>query len=326
MTARLTLALAIAGMSCTFAGGSAIAAEAEDYPAKPVRFILAAAPGGGIDIVGRLVAQKLSETWPQAAIAENRPGAGNTVATGLVVKASPDGYTLLVQSLGIAYAGELRKLPFDGGRDLAPIVPVATQPSMLGVHVSVPAKSVHELLQLARSRPGALTYGSAGAGGASHMATELLSSMARIRLVPVQYKGIGPAMTAMLSGEVDLGILGISTMLPHVTSGKIRALGVTGAKRSSLVPDVPTIAEAGLPGYEFEAWYAIFAPAKTPRSIVTKLNADINRLLQQPDARQRLANIGMEPMGGSEEAFAKYFQSEIAKWAKVIREAKISGE
>ena len=150
--------------------------------------------------------------------------------------------------------------------------------------------------------------------------------MAKIRLVPVQYKGIGPAMTAMLSGEVDLGMLGISTMLPHVKSGKIRALGVTGAKRSSLVPDVPTIAEAGLPGYEFEAWYALFAPAKTPRAIVAKLNADVNRLLQQPDTRQRLANIGMEPMGGSEEAFAKYFQAEIEKWAKVIKAAKIAAE
>ena len=325
MAASRMLALLVAATSYALAAAAG-AGEAEEYPVKPVRFIIASAPGGGIDIIGRLVSQKLSETWPQPAIADNRPGAGNTVATGLVVKAPSDGYTLLVQSLGVAYAGELRKLPFDASRDLSPVIPVATQPSMLGVHVSVPAKSVREFLQLARSKPGALTYGSAGAGGASHMATELLSSMAKIRLVPVQYKGIGPAMTAMLSGEVDLGMLGISTMLPHVKSGKIRALGVTGAKRSSLVPDVPTIAEAGLPGYEFEAWYALFAPAKTPRAIVAKLNADVNRLLQQPDTRQRLANIGMEPMGGSEEAFAKYFQAEIEKWAKVIKAAKIAAE
>ena len=325
MAASRMLALLV-GATLYALAAAAGAGEAEEYPVKPVRFIIASAPGGGIDIIGRLVSQKLSETWPQPAIADNRPGAGNTVATGLVVKAPSDGYTLLVQSLGVAYAGELRKLPFDASRDLSPVIPVATQPSMLGVHVSVPAKSVREFLQLARSKPGALTYGSAGAGGASHMATELLSSMAKIRLVPVQYKGIGPAMTAMLSGEVDLGMLGISTMLPHVKSGKIRALGVTGAKRSSLVPDVPTIAEAGLPGYEFEAWYALFAPAKTPRAIVAKLNADVNRLLQQPDTRQRLANIGMEPMGGSEEAFAKYFQAEIEKWAKVIKAAKIAAE
>jgi len=325
MAERLTWLL-VAAMVCAAVPASARAADADEYPTKPVRLILASAPGGGIDIIGRLVAQKLAEVWPQQAIPDNRPGAGNTVATGLVVKAAPDGYTLLVQSLGVAYAGELRKLPFDAARDLAPIVPVATQPSMLGVHVSVPANSVRELLQLARGRPGQLTYGSAGAGGASHMATELLCSMAKIRLVPVQYKGIGPAMTAMLSGEVDLGMLGISTMLPHVKSGKIRALGVTGAKRSALVPDVPTIAEAGLRGYEFEAWYALFAPAKTPRSVVARLNADVNRALQQPDTRQRLAAIGMEPMGGSDEDFSRYFQAEIAKWSKVIREAKIAAE
>ena len=262
----------------------------------------------------------------QQVIPDNRGGAGNTVGTGLVAKAPPDGYTLLVQSMGVAYAGELRKLAFDASRDLTPVIPVASQPSMLGVHASVPARSAREFIQLAKARPAQLTYGSAGAGGASHMATELLSSIAGIRLVAVQYKGIGPAMTAMLSGEVDSGMLGISTMLPYVTSGKMRALGVSGAKRSRLLPDVPTIAESGLPGYEFEAWYALFAPAKTPRAVITKVNNEVNRALQQPDVRQRLAGIGMEPMGGSDEAFAKYFQAEVAKWAKVIRQAKITAE
>jgi tripartite-type tricarboxylate transporter receptor subunit TctC len=325
MAQPLTWALAVAG---GIAAAAAVHAQerADDYPAKPVRLIIASAPGGGIDIVGRLVAQKLGEAWPQQIIPDNRPGAGNTLGTGIVAKAPADGYTLLVQSLGIAYAGELRKLPFDASRDLAPVVPVATQPNMLGVHVSVPAKTARDFIQLAKARPGQLTYGSAGAGGASHMATELLSSMAGIKLVAVQYKGIGPVMTAMLSGEVDSGMLGISTMLPHVKSGKMRALGVTGAKRSALVPDVPTISESGLPGYEFEAWYALFAPGKTPRAVVSKLNAEINRALQQPDVRQRLAALSMEPMGGSEDAFAKYFHAEVAKWAKVIRQAKITAE
>ena len=326
MGGRRASAFALAVLTAIAFITSAYAAESDDYPAKPVRLILAAAPGGGIDIIGRVIAQKLSESWPQQVIPDNRPGAGNTLATGLVAKAAPDGYTLLVQSLGIAYAGELRKLPFDAGRDLAPVVPVSTQPSMLGIHISIPAKSVREFLQLARAKPGRLTYGSAGAGGASHMATELLCSMAKVKLVPVQYKGIGPAMTALLSGEVDSAMLGISTMLPYVKSGKIRALGVTGAQRSSLVPDVPTIAEAGVPGYEFEAWYAIFAPAKTPRSVTAKVNADVNRVLRESDTRQRLAAIGMEPMGGSEEGFARYFHAEIAKWAKVVRDAKISAE
>jgi tripartite-type tricarboxylate transporter receptor subunit TctC len=325
MAQPLTWALAVAAGIAAAAGVHA-QERADDYPAKPVRLIIASAPGGGIDIVGRLVAQKLGEAWPQQMIPDNRPGGGNTLGTGIVAKAPADGYTLLVQSLGITYAGELRKLPFDAARDLTPVVPVATQPNMLGVHVSVPAKTARDFIQLAKARPGQLTYGSAGAGGASHMATELLSSMAGIKLVAVQYKGIGPAMTAMMSGEVDSGMLGISTMLPHVKSGKMRALGVTGAKRSALVPQVPTIAESGLPGYEFEAWYALFAPAKTPRAIVAKLNAEVNRALQQPDVRQRLATIGMEPMGGSEEAFTKYFHTEVAKWAKVIRQAKITAE
>lgn len=298
----------------------------EDYPTKPVRILAASAPGGGIDIIGRITAQKLSEAWPQQVIVENRPGGGNTVATGLVVKAVPDGYTLLVQSMGIAYAGALRELPFDAVRDLVPVVLVASQPSMLGVHKSVPAKSVREFIQLAKSKPGRLSYGSAGPGGASHLATELLASMAGARFVAVQYKGIGPAMTGLLSGEVDLGMLGISTMLPHVKSGKIRALGVTGAKRSPLVPDVPTISEAGVTGYEFDAWYALFAPAKTPRTIVQKINAAANRALQQPDTRQRLSGLGMEPLGGSEEEFSQFFRAEVAKWHKVIKAAGIRAE
>lgn len=326
MTRRFVRASVFAAIACITATAQVRAGEGDDYPVKPVRLIIASAPGGGIDIVGRLVAQKLGEVWPQQVIPDNRPGAGNTVGTALVAKSLPDGYTLLVQSLGITYAGELRKLTFDASRDLVPVIPVATQPNMLGVHVSVPAKTARDFIQLARARPGQMTYGSAGAGGASHMATELLSSMAGIKLVAVQYKGIGPVMTAMMSGEVDSGMLGISTMLPHVKSGKMRALGVTGAKRSSLVPDVPTIAESGLPGYEFEAWYALFAPAKTPRAVISKVNADVNRALQQPDVRQRLAAISMEPMGGSEEAFAKYFQTEVTKWAKVIKDAKITGE
>lgn len=331
MARPFTHAFIVAAVAWTAASGVQAQdkqlSDAKDFPNKPVRLIIASAPGGGIDIVGRIVAQKLTEAWPQPAIAENRPGSGNTIATALVAKAHPDGYTLLVQSVGVSYAGALRKnLPFDAARDLAPVVLVASQPNLLAVHTSLPVKSVREFIQFARSKPGELNYGSAGAGGASHMAAELLASMAKIRLVTVQYKGIGPAMTGLLSGEVAVGVLGISTVLPHVTSGKIRALGVTGAKRSALLPDVPTIAEAGVPGYAFDAWYAILAPAMTPRAVISKVNADVNRALQQPEVRQRFVSIGMEPMGGSEQAFAEYFQAETAKWAKVIKEAKIATE
>jgi tripartite-type tricarboxylate transporter receptor subunit TctC len=300
--------------------------KSDEYPIKPVRIIVPSAPGGGIDIIGRIAAQKLSEAWGQQVIVDNRPGASNTVGSAIAAKSPADGYTLLAQSLSIAYAGELRKLSYDALRDFHPVVLVATQPSLLAVHVSVPAKTVRDFVQLARSRPGQLHYGSSGPGGASHMATELLASMAKIKLNPIQYKGIGPAMTAMLSGEVDLGVLGISTMLPHVTSGRIRALGVTGAKRSPQLPNVPTIAEAGVPGYEFEAWYALFAPAKTPRAITAKINADVNRALEQPDTRQKLAGGGLEPLGGTEEAFAKYFKAEVVRWAKIVKDAGIKGE
>jgi tripartite-type tricarboxylate transporter receptor subunit TctC len=316
----------VALIALVAASASAQEKKPDDYPAKPVRIIVPSAPGGGIDIIGRIAAQKLSEAWGQQVIVDNRPGASNTVGSGIAAKAPADGYTLLAQSLSIAYAGELRKLAYDALRDFHPVVLVATQPSLLAVHVSVPAKTVREFVQLARTRPGQLHYGSSGPGGASHMATELLASMAKIKLNPIQYKGIGPAMTAMLSGEVDLGVLGISTMLPHVTSGRIRPLGVTGAKRSAQLPNVPTIAEAGVPGYEFEAWYALFAPAKTPRAITAKINADLNRALEQPDTRQKLAGGGLDPLGGTEEAFAKYFQAEVVRWAKIVKDAGIAGE
>ncbi|MGZ8197044.1 MAG: tripartite tricarboxylate transporter substrate binding protein [Burkholderiales bacterium] len=321
-----TFHIVTAALILAVASAAAQERKPDEYPAKPVRIIVPSAPGGGIDIIGRIAAQKLAEAWGQQVIVDNRPGASNTLGSSIAAKAPPDGYTLLAQSLSITYAGELRKLSYDASRDFHPVVLVATQPSLLAVHVSVPVKTVCEFLQLARSRPGQLHYGSSGPGGASHMATELLASTAKIKLNPVQYKGIGPAMTAMLSGEVDLGVLGISTMLPHVTSGRIRALGVTGAKRSTQLPNVPTIAEAGVPGYEFEAWYALFAPAKTPRAITSKINADMNRTLQQPETRQKLAGGGLEALGGTEEAFAKYFQAEVVRWAKIVKDAKISGE
>jgi len=319
-------ALAAATIVLTAVNSPAQERKPDEYPSKPVRIIVPSAPGGGIDIIGRIAAQKLSETWGQQVIVDNRPGASNTVGSAIAAKSPPDGYTLLAQSLSIAYAGELRKLSYDAARDFHPVVLFASQPNLLAVHVSVPARTVREFVQLARNRPGQLHYGSSGPGGASHLATELLASMAKIKLDPVQYKGIAPAMTGMLSGEVDLGVLGISTMLPHVTSGRIRALGVTGAKRSPQLPDVPTIAEAGVPGYEFDAWYALFAPAKTPPAITAKINADLNRALQQSDTRQKLTAGGLEPLGGTEEAFAKYYHAEIVRWTRIVKDAGIVGE
>jgi tripartite-type tricarboxylate transporter receptor subunit TctC len=298
---------------------------AQDYPNKPVRLVAASAPGGGIDIIGRVVAQRLSESWREQVVVDNRAGGGGVIATGIVAKAPADGYTLLVQSVGVSYVGTLHKeAPFDVVRDLAPVAKVASQPSLLAVYASVPASSLSELLQLAKAKPGQLSFGTGGAGGASHMGTELFAHAAGIKLVHVPYKGTGPSMAALLSGEVNMALVGVATALPHVKAGKIKPIGVSGATRSPILPDIPTLNEAGVRGYEFAGWYGIFAPAHTPRAIIVKINNDIVKALQQPEALQRLAAMGFQPEGGSAEEFAKYFRAEVVKWRKVIQEAGIA--
>ena len=295
------------------------------FPHKPVRIIAASAAGGGTDIVARYTAQGLSEQWRQQAIVDNRAGGGGTIATDLVAKAVPDGHTLLLQSFGISYVGMLRKqLPFDVLRDLRPVALVASQPSLLAVHISVPATSVTELVALAKNRT--LQYGSSGAGGASHLATELFAIAAGINLTQVAYKGTGPAFSALLGGEIQLAMVGISTALPHVRAGRIRALGVTGVTRSPLIPEIPAVREAGVAGFEFDAWYALFGPAALPRTISLKINADVNRLLQQAETRQRMSAVGLEPMGGTQEKFEIFFRAEVAKWSKLVVDAGIKPE
>jgi len=304
---------------------SVAAQSTPDYPNKPVRMVAASAPGGGIDIIGRVVPQRLSDAWNQQVVVDNRAGGGGIIATGIVANAVPDGYTLLVQSVGVAYVQTLHKdAPFDVLRDLTPIAKVASQPSLLAVHASVPASTLPELIKLAKAKPAQLTFGTGGAGGASHMGTELFAHAANIKLVHVPYKGTGPSMAALLSGEVNMAMVGVATAQPHVKAGKIKPIGVTGSTRSAILPDIPTIAEAGVPGYEFAGWYGIFAPANMPRALTQKINADINRILKQPETMQRLAAIGFEPQSGSADDFAKYFRSEVVKWRKVIKEAGIA--
>ena len=298
----------------------------ESYPDKPVRMIIASAPGGGSDTLGRIAAQGLSEGWQRPVVVDNRPGGGGSIATDIAVKSMPDGYTLLMQSFGISYTSALRRnLPFDVTRDVAPIVPIGQQTSMLVVHSSVPVGSVAEFIKLAKSKPGELNYGTSGAGGASHLAAELFASAARIRIVPVNYKGTGPALTALIAGELQLALTGISTALPHARSGRVKALGVTSTTRSPMMPEVPPIAET-LPGFGFSAWYGLFAPAGIPRTIRQSVNTAVNRVLQQPAARKRIETIGAEPMGGTVEEFEKFFRSEIVRWHKVIREAGIRAD
>jgi tripartite-type tricarboxylate transporter receptor subunit TctC len=294
------------------------------YPTKPIRMIVPFAPGGGTDIIGRLVAQELGQAWGQTVVVDNRGGAGGTLGTQLAVQSTPDGYTMVLCSLGLSYAPALyAKLPFDPVKDLAAISLVATQPFVYVVIPSLGVKSMKDLIALAKAKPGEIRYGSGGAGGSSHLGTELLRTMTGIDIAHVPYKGTGPALTAMLSGEIQMQLIGISSVVPHMKSGRMRALAVSGAKRSAAAPEVPTVAESGVPGYTFDVWYGMLFPAGTLRAIVGKANTEINRVLQSPALAQRFAGVGVEPAGSTPEAFAAMIRSEIAKWRKVVQSANI---
>jgi tripartite-type tricarboxylate transporter receptor subunit TctC len=319
-----TLLLLIAAL---IACGAALDAPAQAYPTRPVRLIVPFAPGGGTDIIARLVAQELTQTWGQTVVVDNRGGSGGIIGTNLAVKSTPDGYTMVLCSLGVSYAPALySRLPYSTEKDLLPVSLVATQPFVYVVTPSLGVNSMKELIALAKSKPGQIRYGSGGAGGSSHLGTELLRTMTGIELVHVPYKGTGPALTAMLAGEIQVQLIGISSVVPHMKTGRMRALAVSGAKRSAAAPEVPTVAESGVAGYAFDVWYGMLFPAGTPRAIVGKVNADINRVLKSAALAQRFAAVGLEPSGNSAEAFANMLRAEIAKWRKVVREANIKVE
>ncbi|OGA46604.1 MAG: hypothetical protein A3G24_14275 [Betaproteobacteria bacterium RIFCSPLOWO2_12_FULL_62_13] len=299
-------------------------AAASNYPNKPIRLVVPFSPGGGTDILARLIARKASEAWGQSIIVDNRGGAGGTIGTDIAAKSEPDGYTVLMTSISVAYLPALRrKLPYDTGKDLDPVILVVTQPNVLVVHPSLPAKSVADLIALAKSRPREIRYGSGGSGSAPHLATEMFRANANIDLVHVPYKGGGPAMIGLMAGESHMLIFGMASLLPHVRSGKVRALAVTGSTRAKAAPELPTVAEAGLPGFEFDTWYGLLVPAKTPGVIIKKINEEFNRALAMQDVQEGLAKLGVEPLGGTQEKFATYLKAEIKKWAAVVREAKI---
>lgn len=294
------------------------------FPGKPVRLVVASAAGGGTDINARMLAGGLTGAWSQQVVVDNRAGAGGTIATDIVSKAQPDGHTLLFQSLGISYAPALYKnLPFDVARDIAPVALVAAQPFVMAVNAAVPAKSVAEFIQLAKKTPAEVRYGSGGVGGASHLGTALLLATAGIDITHVPYKGTGPAVTALLGNEVQMLIGAMASVAPQARTGRVRLLAVTGSRRSAMMPDLPTIQEAGLPGYSFDVWYGLFAPSKTPRAIVQKINADTNAFLNDPETRRQFAKADVEPMGGSVREFENYMRGEMARWAKVIHAAGI---
>jgi len=305
----------------------AASAAAQGYPSRPIRLIVPSLPGGGTDISARLIAPKLSESLGQQVVVENRAGAASIVGSEIVARAAPDGYTLLMGIATITINPSMHgKLPYDTLRDFAPVSQVAIVPNVLVVHPSVPAKSVKELIALARSRPGQITYASAGVGSQLHLAMELFLHMAGVKMVHVPYKGSGGAFVDLLSGQVATMATTALSVGPHLRSGRLRGLAVTSAKRSPAMPDLPTIAEAALPGYEAVQWYGVFATGGTPRDIVGKLSAAVVRAVRDRGVKERFAADGAGAVGNSPEEFTAIVHSDIAKWAKLIRDAGIKPE
>ena len=312
-----SLIVAVASIAI-FLTCSAYAADAP-YPTKPVRFIIPFAPGGGNDIVGRMLGAKLGEAWGQQVVIDNRPGAGGNIAAETTARAAPDGYTIFQFNIANTMAPSLyKKLGYDPERDFAPVTQIGSTPFILTVHPSVPAKTIAELIAYAKAQPNKLNYSSSGNGGSTHLVTELFKTMAGVNLTHIPYNGAGPALTELIGGQVQLMFLVPATALPNMRNGRLRALGVSSAKRSSLAPELPTVAEAGLPGFEGGAWYGVVVAAKTPPAIVRKIQADIVKALQLADIRERMTAQGVEVVGSSAEQFARFIKAEISKWAHVV--------
>jgi tripartite-type tricarboxylate transporter receptor subunit TctC len=303
------------------------AAAAEVYPSKPVRLILPFPPGGGTDILGRLIGERLSAGLGQPVVIDNRGGAGGNVGAEAAARAAPDGYTLLLAATTLAISPSLyAKLAYDPLKDLAPIGLVATVPNVMVTHPSVPARSLQEFIALAKSRPGELNFGSGGSGTSNHLGGELFNMVAGVKLVHVPYKGVNLAMNDVLAGNVQLVLIGIPAVAPHIRAGRLHALAVLAPQRSSALPDVPTAAEAGLPGFEVTTWYGVLAPAGTPRAIIERINTELIRVMNAPDLQPRLADLATEPRSGTPEEFGAYLREEMSKWAEVIRKAGIRAE
>jgi len=303
-------------------------AEADAYPSKPIRFVVAFPPGGGTDIIARSIAQKLAERLAQQVVVDNRPGAGGNIGTDIVAKSAPDGYTMLMGSAGplAINASLFATMPFDPVRDLAPVTLAASTPNVLVVHPSLKVQTVKELIALARARPGAINFASSGHGTPAHLAGELFGSMAGVKLVHVPYKGAAPALSDLLGGQVQIMFSTMPPALPHVRDGKLRALAVTSAKRSPAMPELPTVDEAALPGFEANTWHGVVLPAGAQAAIVERLNREIVAILHLPDVVERLSNQGAEPVGSTPEEFAAYIRSETVKWAKVVRDSGAKAE
>jgi tripartite-type tricarboxylate transporter receptor subunit TctC len=298
---------------------------AQSYPAKPIRIIVPFPPGGIADLFARVIGQKFGETWGQPGVVDNRPGAGGNIGAEIVAKSAPDGYTLVTGSIGThaVNVSLFSKLPYDPIRDFAPVSLIMEAEGLLVVHPSLPVKSVKELIALAKARPGQIAYASAGHGTAAHLSGELFKSMAKVNLLHVPYKGNVPAITDLLAGQTSLLFATMPTVLPQVQAGRLRALAVTSSTRAPAAPQLPTIAEAALPGFSVTNWIGFFAPAGTPREVVLKLNGEVARIMQAPDIQKRLVAEGAKFTPWTPDQFAAFVKSELAKWAKVVKEAGI---
>ncbi len=303
----------------------ACSAAAQSYPHRPIRLLVPSTPGGSVDTLARMVGTHLGERWKQQVVIDNRPGAGGTIAADMTAKAPPDGHTLIMATIAAmaTMVSLSRNVPYDPVRDFAPVTQVASQQLVLLVNPGLPAKSIAELIQLAKAKPGQLTFASAGNGAGGHLSGELFKILAGVDLVHVPYKGIAPAIVDVISGQVAMTFSSIISGAPHVKSGKLRALAVTGGHRSPALPELPTMIESGIRDYESNTWYGVLAPKSTPRAVVMKLHDEIVAILKLPQVRNHLLAEGAEPVGNTPEQFGAFIKSEIAKWGKVIRAAGI---
>ena len=324
MENRRGIGAALCALCALFAGGEA---AAQAWPVKPVRLVVPSSPGGGTDISARLIAPRLSQELGQQVVVENRAGAGTMIGSEAVARAAPDGYTILMGISTLTINPHiLRKLSFDAMKDLAPVSQAVVLPNMLVSHPSLPAKSVKELVAFARARPGQLNFGSAGVGTNPHLCMELFLAMTGAKMVHVPYKGVGPASVDLVAGHVSLMMANMLTAGPHMKSGRLRGYGVTGSRRSAAAPGYPTIAEAGVPGYEAVQWYGVLVPAATPREIVTRLHGALARALGDPAMKERFAADGAETIGNTPEEFAAVMRNDFVKWGKVVKAAGIKPE
>jgi tripartite-type tricarboxylate transporter receptor subunit TctC len=320
------LGLLALGLGAIVAPGLARAQPA-DWPARPIRFILPFPPGGGTDILGRLIAERLTAGLGQPVVTENRGGAGGNVGAEAAAKSPPDGYTIVLVAPSLAISPSLySKLNYDPVKDFAPVSLVATVPNVMITNPSVPAATLREFIALAKSKPGEMNFGSGGSGTSNHLAGELFNIVAGVKLVHVPYKGVNLAMQDVLSGRVQLVFIGIPAAAPHIKAGKLRALALASAQRSAVLPDVPTADEAGLPKFEVTTWYGILAPAGTPRPVVARLNGELGKIMHSPELKDRLEALATDPLTSTPEEFADLIRREIAKWSEVVREAGLKAD